>query len=131
MEHIETAARNEIVALHRLLQAWFRAEGDDDAAPILARFDSGYTMIGAAGRVIRMDDFVKALPKFRGARSGLVMEIYDVQICHRFEGGVLALYREVQIEGDIRNERWSSVLFVTSPDGEALLWKHLQETFLP
>ncbi|NVN11666.1 hypothetical protein [Nguyenibacter vanlangensis] len=131
MDHLETAVRDEIVALHHLLQAWFRAEGDDDSGPILARFDPGYTMIGAAGRVIRLDGFAKALPTFRGARPGLVMEIHDVQVCHRFDGGVLALYREVQSQGDTRNARWSSVLFVTGSDGKTLLWKHLQETFLP
>jgi len=126
----ETRVRDEIVALHDLLQAWFRGTGTDAPDAILARFDAGYTMIGAAGRLIRLPDFAALLPKLRGSRRDLVMEIHDVRICHVFNGGVQALYREVQTTGDTSNARWSSVLFVVDAGG-ALLWKHLQETFLP
>jgi len=127
---LETRVRDEIVALHDLLQAWFRGTGTDVPDTVLARFDTGYTMIGAAGSLIRLPDFVALLPKLRGSRPDLVMEIHDVRICHVFAGGVLALYREVQTAGDTSNARWSSVLFVADAEG-VLLWKHLQETFLP
>ena len=42
-------AAAEVDALHRLLQAWFRAEGPDDPAPVLAHFDDAFVMITAGG----------------------------------------------------------------------------------
>ncbi|WP_342629742.1 hypothetical protein AAC691_08720 [Nguyenibacter vanlangensis] len=131
MENLESAVHHEIVELHNLLQDWFRAKGADDKDAILERFDPAYTMIGAAGRLIGFTDFAAALPNIRGTRPGLVMEIHDVRILHAFAGGVAALYREVQIQGDARTDRWSTAIFVASADSKALLWKHLQETFLP
>ena len=73
-------AAEEIDALHRLLQAWFRAEGEADPAPILARFDEAYSMTGAAGGVVSYAQLAAGLPTMRGSRPTLVMEISDVVV---------------------------------------------------
>ncbi|WP_367161142.1 hypothetical protein ABUE34_14885 (plasmid) [Kozakia baliensis] len=127
MQDKTSAAHGEIVELHRLLQDWFRGVGSEKPQDILGRMAPGYMMVGAAGRVVTLDMFSKVLPSLRGSRPGLVMEIFDVSVCDVFDGGMLAFYREVQTQGDIRTERWSSVLFRN--EGKMLLWKHLHETF--
>lgn len=126
----ETRVSDEIVDLHRLLQAWFRGEGSENAQDILSHMAPSYMMVGAAGRVVTLETFEKVLPTLRGSRPGLIMEIFDVRICHTFPGGILAFYREVQTQGETRNERWSSVVFLESENGAPLLWQHLHETFV-
>lgn len=123
------AASFEVLELHRLLQDWFGGVGPETPEEILSHMAPGYLMVGAAGRVVTREDFATVLPKLRGSRPGLVMEIHDVRVCETFYGGMLAFYREIQTQGDAKTERWSSVLFLKAPDGRALLWKHLQETF--
>lgn len=129
MQNAEQAASFEILELHRLLQDWFCGEGSESPLGILDRIASGYLMVGAAGRVITREDFAAVLPALRGSRPGLVMEIRDVRVCQTFKGGMLAFYREIQTQGEVRTERWSSVLFNDASNGKGLLWKHLQETF--
>ncbi|MFT8423218.1 MAG: hypothetical protein ABF665_17200 [Gluconacetobacter sp.] len=119
---------NEVIALHVVLQAWFRGEGTDDTGSVLKHFAKNYTMIGAAGRVLPLEAFAKALPTLRGSRPGLVMTIENVMLRHVFPGGVLATYREIQTQGETRTERWSSVTFQREPTG-TLLWTFLHETF--
>ena len=60
----------EIDGLHRVLQRWFRAEGERDEAAVLAHFDPGYTMITPTGKLLTLDDFRAALPGFWGSRPG-------------------------------------------------------------
>ncbi len=64
-------AAHEIDALHRLLQAWFRAEGSHDPAPILAHFDEGYSMLNPAGKLITYQQFREGLLGLRGTRPTL------------------------------------------------------------
>ncbi|ATJ90208.1 hypothetical protein HK16_08880 [Acetobacter senegalensis] len=130
MENMINNVTYEIIELHRLLQAWFRGENEEPLSCLLAHFAPGYMMVGAAGRVITLEGFEKALPSLKGSRPGLIMEIFDVKICQTFDGGILAFYREVQTQGEARTERWSTVLFVENAAKTQLLWKHLQETFL-
>ena len=59
-------AAREIDAMHRLLQAWFRAEGSDDPAPLLARFDEGFNMVSPAGKLVSYQQFSTGLPGMRG-----------------------------------------------------------------
>ncbi|MFT8674996.1 MAG: hypothetical protein ABF990_09745 [Acetobacter sp.] len=125
------AATQEIVDLHVLLQAWFRGEGSENPQDIIDHFAPGYEMVGAAGRRIGLDGFAAALPKLRGSRPGLVMEIEDVAIHTRVGDALLATYREVQTQGESRTERWSSALFVPGSTATGLAWSFLHETFLP
>jgi hypothetical protein len=50
-----TAAAQEAIDLHVLLQAWFRGETPDNLATILAHFDDGFTMITTAGALLTFE----------------------------------------------------------------------------
>jgi len=125
----DNAAR-EIDALHRLLQAWFRAEGGDDPAPILAHFDEGYTMVTPAGAPTGYRQFRAALPGLRGTRPTLIMEISDVVVRHVTDTTALVTYHERQIQDSGTTNRVSTALLLNRPDRPTPVWRHLQETWV-
>ena len=125
----DNAAR-EIDALHRLLQAWFRAEGSNDPAPILARFDEGYSMLNPAGKLITYQQFREGLPGLRGTRPTLIMEISDVVVRHVGDSAALVTYRERQTQDSGVNNRVSTALLLDRADRPTPVWRHLQETWI-
>ena len=121
-------AAAEIDGLHRLLQAWFRAEGSEDPAAVFAHFDPSFTMITPAGGLITFAQFSSGFPAARGTRPTLIMEISDVSVGYYDEKSALVTYQERQIQADGTTDRRSTALLLN--DGTALpKWRHLQETW--
>jgi hypothetical protein len=123
-------AAREIDALHRLLQAWFRAEGSADPAPILARFDEGFNMVSPAGKLVTYQQFSAGLPTTRGSRPTLIMEISEVVVRHISENAALVTYQERQIQDSGTNMRVSTALLLNRADRPTPIWRHLQETWV-
>lgn len=124
------AAAAEIDGLHRLLQAWFRAEGSDDPAAILARFDEAYTMVTPAAKLLTYAQFSGGLPGLRGSRPTLIMEISEVDVRYADERSALVTYRERQTQDTGVTNRVSTALLLNRPDRPTPVWRHLQETFV-
>lgn len=118
----------EIDGLHRVLQRWFRAEGERDAATVLAHFDPGYTMVTPAGKVLTLDMFRTALPGFWGSRPGLVMQISGETLVHAGPGFALMTYVERQTLAGTTTDRFSTVLMLDA--GGTPVWRHLHETMI-
>ncbi len=123
-------AADEINALHRLLQAWFRAEGPHEPDAILAHFDPAFTMITPAGRLITYGQFSAAFPTLRGTRPGLVMEISDVTVRYADDGSALVTYVERQRQDAAVTDRLSSALLLDRAGQATPIWRHLHETWL-
>lgn len=121
-------AAAEIDDLHRLLQAWFRAEGSADPGPVLAHFDEAFIMVTTAGKILPFEQFAAAFPGMRGTRPSLVMQISDVVVRHQGEGFALLTYRERQIQDSGTTDRLSTALLLERPDRPTPVWRHLQET---
>lgn len=121
-------AMAEIDGLHRVLQRWFRAEGERDEAAVLAHFDPAYTMITPTGKLLTLDDFRAALPGFWGSRPGLVMEISGETLVHEAGGFAAMTYQERQRLDSAVTDRFSTVLMMER--GGAPVWRHLQETMI-
>jgi hypothetical protein len=124
------AASVEIDGLHRLLQAWFRAEGDTDPAPILARFDEDVTMITPAGALITYEQFSGSLPGLRGSRPTLLIEITEVVVRYATEASAVVTYQERQIQDSGTTVRLSSALLLKRSDRPTPVLRHLQETWI-
>jgi len=120
----------EADALHRLLQAWFRAEGSDDPLAIRARFDEGFAMVTPAGKVITFDQFSGGLPAMRGSRPSLVMQISDVVVRYLDDATALVTYCERQIQDSGTTDRISTALLINRADRPTPVWRHLQETWI-
>jgi hypothetical protein len=123
------AASVEVDGLHRLLQAWFRAEGDADPAAILAHFDVGFTMITPAGRLVSYEAFAAGLPGLRGSRPTLLIEITEVTVRHATETSAVVTSRERQVQDSGTTHRMSTALLLKRADRPAPVWRHLQETW--
>lgn len=124
-------AEKEPDALHRQLQAWFRAEGVEDADAILQCFEPGYQMVGAAGNVVGLDGMRAGVPAQRGSRPTLIMEISDVEVRHVVGNTALVRYKERQSQDTGTNDRWAAALLVDRGAGNRPGWLFLQETFCP
>lgn len=120
----------EIDGLHRVLQAWFRAEGAQDPDLVMRRFDEGYTMVTTAGRLTTYAALRAGLPAMWGSRPGLVMEITNEAVCHSGPGFALLTYNERQHLNGAFTDRFSTVLMLDRGDAESPAWRHLQETML-
>lgn len=120
----------EIDGLHRVLQAWFRAEGAQDGGLVLSHFDPGYTMITPTGKLLTLDVFQAALPTMWGSRQGLVMEITHEQLVHGGPGFAVMTYNERQHLNGTVTDRFSTVLMLDRGDGAGPAWRHLQETMI-
>lgn len=118
----------EIDGLHRALQRWFRAEGEQDAEAVLAHFDPGYTMVTTAGKLLTLADFRSGLPGFWGSRPGLVMEITAETLLHASPGATLMTYNERQTLDGRVTDRFSTVFMLESAG--VPVWRHLQETMI-
>ena len=120
----------EIDGLHRVLQRWFRAEGERDPALVLDHFDAGYTMVTATGKLLTLDDMRGALAVFWGSRPGLVMEIANETLVHAGAGFAVMTYNERQHRDGAFNDRFSTVLMLDRGGAALPAWRHLQETML-
>ena len=120
----------EIDGLHRVLQRWFRAEGEQDPGQALEHFDRAYTMVTTAGKLLTFDAFRRALPGFWGSRPGLVMEITKETLVHAGPGFALMTYNERQHLNGSFTDRFSTVLMLDRGEGAPPAWRHLQETMI-
>lgn len=118
----------EIDGLHRVLQAWFRAEGAQDPALVLSHFDPGFTMITTTGKRITLDAFKAGLPTMWGSRPGLVMEITNENLVHSGPGFAALTYNERQHQNGAYTDRFSTVLMLDRGDASVPAWRHLHET---
>ncbi|MDH2346146.1 MULTISPECIES: DUF4440 domain-containing protein [unclassified Bradyrhizobium] len=123
-------AAHEIDALHRLLQAWFRAEGPSDPAAILARLDEGFIMMSPAGKFMTYQHFSGGLSGMRGSRPSLIMEIGEVVVRYVSDTAALVTYHERQIQDSGANLRASTALLLNRSDRPTPVWRHLQETWI-
>ncbi|MBN8902138.1 MAG: hypothetical protein BGO51_25680 [Rhodospirillales bacterium 69-11] len=120
----------EIDGLHRVLQRWFRAEGEQDPALVLSHFAPDYTMITVTGTMVTLAAFRAGLPSMWGSRPGLVMEIGNERLVHAGPGFALMTYTERQHLGGGVTVRLSTVLMLDHGAGAIPAWRHLQETMV-
>ena len=120
----------EIDALHRVLQAWFRAEGAQNPGKVLSHFDPGYTMVTATGKLISYEAFQAGLPAMWGTRPGLVMQISQQAVCHSGSGWAVLTYHERQHLNRSFTDRFSTVLMLDRGEAAGPVWRHLQETMI-
>ncbi len=118
----------EIDGLHRVLQRWFRAEGEQSAELVLSHFDPGYTMVTTAGTLLTLDNLRAALPDFWGSRPGLVMEITHETLVHAAPGVAVMTYNERQHLNGAFTDRFSTVVMLDRGAEAVPAWRHLQET---
>lgn len=120
---------NEIDIAHQLIERWL---GDDSAPPevcdkLIARFHPHYSMIGVAGHALDHAGLCRFFRANGGAKRGLQIEVFDMQLIQEWPNGAIVLYKERQkLDGNV-TLRFSTVLLERTGNGE-ILWRHLHET---
>lgn len=120
---------DEVIEAHRLIEQWL---GEANAPgeimeQLIGRFSAQYSMIGLAGNAL---DYFALCAFFRangGAKSGLQIEVFDLQVVSQWETGAVILYKERQTLGESVTLRFSTIVFERNAQGK-ILWRHLHET---
>ena len=131
---LENAVRQEVEDLHDFFVGWYNGDLPKSAyeTDFLAKLDRGFTIIMPSGTELGYDALCSAMRASFGKKKGFQIEIRNVRLVESTETLVVATYEEWQhndMEGpDSASARVSTVVFERA---EALLWRHVHETWLP
>ena len=127
----------EIVELHAFFEAWFRGELPATATA-LERFEgvlaADFSIIGPAGLELDRAGVLELVRGAHGSRSDSDFAIWidNVRLRDRDERSCLVTYEEwQQLEEGPRGRVSTALLEVGEGPPNGLLWKHVQETWLP
>lgn len=120
---------DEIVALHREFEAWFR--GDlMDLGRVEAALAEDFTFISPGGGVVARAELMEGLRKGRGTRP-IRIRIENPTLRFAGSGIVAATYEEWHEHADYTTGRQSSALFSVDADTPGgLRWRLVHETWI-
>lgn len=130
---IAKLAWQEVVALHKFFEDWFR--GTDDAPD----FSSCDRALGPEFRIIEPDGVTREraeiIDRLRSAHgkspANLRIVVSDPRTIWAGEGAVLLEYTEQQYRDGRTTRRRSTALLLASPEApRGVVWRHLQETWM-
>ena len=131
---LEERVRREVEDLHAFFVGWFGGTLDESAFDerFVPRFSPELVFVPPAGQLLGLSELSEGIRSGHGTNPRFRVEIRNVQIHHVFEGHVVATYEEWQRNALAStppdNGRRATVLFGV---GDALLWKHIHETWVP
>ncbi|MBF6327840.1 DUF4440 domain-containing protein [Nocardia transvalensis] len=107
------------------------AAPDRDAAisALLDRFDPEFTMIPPSGALLRIAELRNLFENGFGAKPGLQIDVFDIEVIAATAQGGLVGYQERQQDPTGTTLRRSTAWF--GLDGNRVRWRRLQETFSP
>ncbi len=127
-------AWEEVVALHALFEAWLREGGPDvDFSECEASMGRDFRMISPDGAIMERTAIIAWI---RGARRSrgpdFTVQASDPLAIWASESSVLLEYTEQQYRDGRTTRRRSTALFHADPAApRGVVWRHLQETWLP
>lgn len=111
------------------IEKWFRGEENQEALynKILLGFSPDFRMVNGDGNTVSFHMFSDWLLTVYGKfpTRSVALENIDVQYSDRHG---IATYTEIQITGDINNQRKASAVFLLEED--KALWLHLIEEWI-
>jgi len=131
----DAPAIDEVVALHRFFEAWFRGDlPTTDAA--FARLDEAldpeFEMVGPGGTVTGRAPLLDGLRAMHGAHPAMSIRVERARISTSTPDVVILRYEEWQTRQGETRGRLSTVVFRDDADApHGLVWVHLHEVWLP
>lgn len=111
------------------IEKWFRGEENQETLynKILSGFSPDFRMVNGDSNAVSFHMFSDWLPTVYGRfpTRSVALENIDVQYSDRHG---IATYTEIQITGDINNQRRASAVFFLEED--KALWLHLIEEWI-
>lgn len=117
-------AKEEVTRFCEQIEGWFQGNERVTVTGILANFSSDFRMISPDGSRRNMVDLEAWLPQVFGRFPQMRVALKDIQ-GYATDYHVLLTYTEIQDNGEGRNTRHSSAVFVR--DGDRMLWLDLWE----
>lgn len=118
----------EIERVHDLLAAWLGSAASPRVLDgFAAAHDEDFSMITAAGTVVGKRDLLSGLHRARNSRTGLMIEISEVETLCSAGDTTVVRFVECQRDGDGREHRRTTAVLRTEPD-LSYRWVALQET---
>lgn len=130
---ILAAARAEVINRHAFFVGWFTGQLPEAAMAESARaFAPDMQMIGPGGTLATAGQVIAMLQSLRGQRGPDFAIRVEVLAARRLGDMALIVYDEHQQVDGTKTARRASALFsadASAPEG--VVWRHLQETWLP
>ncbi len=134
MKPLLQQAGKEIVALHEFFQQWYRGElKPSDFARFEQALAPDFQIITPNGKLLSRADIVAAVRQQRGSDPAATLEIRNVELVAADTDIAVFRYEEWQGSAEISARgRLSTVVFRRRDDaGHGLIWRQVQETWLP
>lgn len=123
-------AIDSIHTMHVLIEKIFSGQNTEVDLPLLNQyFSDDFEMVGAAGRRIYFAEVKQLFANNQGKMPDIKIEIYDEEILSQSEHTIVLTYTEKHTKSSGVLVRRSCAL-IEEIDGK-MLWRYLQETFLP
>ncbi|MDN5787291.1 hypothetical protein [Pseudorhodobacter sp.] len=130
---ILAAARAEVINRHAFFVGWFTGKLPESAMEDSARaFATDMQMIVPDGQMIGAAEVVTMLRSARSKRGPDFAIRVEMREARLLGDAALIVYDEHQVIEGAKTARRSSALFTADPAApEGVVWRHLQETWLP
>ena len=111
------------------IEKWFRGEENQETLynKILSGFSQDFRMVNGDGSTVSFHMFSDWLPTVYGKFPSRSVALENVNIQYSDRHGI-ATYTEIQVTGDINNQRKASAVFLLEED--KALWQHLIEEWI-
>ncbi|WOE32623.1 MULTISPECIES: DUF4440 domain-containing protein [unclassified Acinetobacter] len=122
-------ALNSIHTMHVLIEKIFTGTHvAEDLALLSAHFSTDFTMIGAAGKCLTLEQVQQLFIQNQAKMPDIKIEIYDEKIILQQDNAIVLTYTEKHSKSTGTLIRHSCAL-IEEIDGK-MQWRYLQETFL-
>ncbi|AQX07843.1 hypothetical protein [Elizabethkingia ursingii] len=111
------------------IEKWFRGKENQETLynKILSGFSQDFRMVNGDGNTVSFHMFSDWLPTVYGKFPTRSVALGNIDVQYSDRHGI-ATYTEIQITGDINNQRKASAVFLLEED--KALWLHLIEEWI-
>ncbi len=119
----------EVRRFHGALALWLAAGEADAFAAIEGAIHESLTLIDQDGDQVSGAELLTALGRAGGSRPGLAIDVSEIEVILRVEGGTVVTFCERHSTDGERARRRTTGLLLADPDRPGvLLWRHVHET---
>ncbi|GBU14589.1 hypothetical protein AwEntero_31900 [Enterobacterales bacterium] len=120
----------EVLDAHQLIRRWLgeASAPQEVCESLLGRFSSAFSMVGISGNRLDTAGLSAFFRTQGGAKSGLEIEIENMQLVAESATGAVVTYQErQQLPGQNATLRYSTAVYELDEGGK-VMWRHLHET---
>ena len=126
MDNYIQKVKTEIEELHQFFTDWFNGKLDESSfARVENVLHQNFDLITPRGEHFRRDEILDLIRNANGADPQRKIWTQFIS-CKKYDNVAIALYYEMQDQGDNQTKRLSTAVFSIEPN---LMWLHVHETW--